>query len=380
MKEFLLPDLGEGLREAEIVAWHVTEGDRVVTDQPLVSVETDKAVVEVPSPRSGVIGLLGAQEGEVIEVGAVLVGYSDDDPVDSGTVVGSMPPSPETSRRSSDRAVDAAVALVGDVPSPPRSKSSVTASPSVRSLARELGVDLATVAPTGQHENVTARDVDSAAERGTVRRQTVPLRGTRRSMAERMADSHSRVAAALAVDEANIGTWPNDVDVTARVIRAIVAGCGAETALNAWFDDEAMTVSPQDRVDLGVAVDSRHGLFTPVIANAGGKDAQELREELGALIDGVKARSLSPQAMRGATLTYSNFGALGGRYAQMMVVPPQVAIVGSGKIREGVVVVEGKIRATRLLPISVTFDHRVITGGEAVRFLRAVIEDLERGE
>ena len=375
MKTFHLPDLGEGLKEAEIVTWHVAEGERVVTDQPLVSVETDKAVVEVPSPRSGIISSLNAKEGDLIRVGAVLVEYTEEDMPDSGTVVGSIKPgkSPEKEPAAATNK-QAAPGLGQDFPQ----EGSARATPGVRALARRLGVDINDVTPTGRKGNVTASDVESAGDRLATGIQGERLRGTRRSMAERMSDAHSRVVPAFAADEADVGSWPDGVDITGRVIRAIVVGCQAEPAVNAWFNDRALTVLRHDQVNLGIAVDSKHGLFVPVMRDAGGKDIKELRGQLQILVGQVEDRSLSPETLKGATLTYSNFGALGVRLAQMVVVPPQVAIVGTGQIREVAIAVSGEIKASRILPVSVGFDHRVVTGGEGARFLRALVEDLEQ--
>ena len=373
MKTFHLPDLGEGLKEAEIVTWHVAEGERVVTDQPLVSVETDKAVVEVPSPRSGIIGSLNAKEGDLIRVGAVLVEYAEEDMPDSGTVVGSIKPeeSPEKESAANEQAA----------PGPEQDflqKGPARATPGVRALARRLGIDINGVTPTGRTGNVTASDVKSASDRLAAGTQGERLRGTRRSMAERMSDAHSRVVPAFAADEADVGGWSDGADIMGRVIRAIVVGCQAEPAVNAWFDDRALTVLRHDQVNLGIAVDSEHGLFVPVMQDAGGKSTTELREQLQILIGQVEDRSLSPETLKGATLTYSNFGTLGVRLAQMVVVPPQVAIVGTGQIREAAIAVNGQIKASRVLPVSVAFDHRVVTGGEGARFLRALVEDLEQ--
>ena len=185
MKTFHLPDLGEGLKEAEIVTWHVAEGERVVTDQPLVSVETDKAVVEVPSPRSGIIGSLNAKEGDLIRVGAVLVEYAEEDMPDSGTVVGSIKPE-ESPEKESAANEQAAPGPEQDFPQ----EGLARATPGVRALARRLGVDINDVTPTGRKGNVTASDVKSASDRLAAGIQGERLRGTRRSMAERMSDAH----------------------------------------------------------------------------------------------------------------------------------------------------------------------------------------------
>ena len=232
MKTFHLPDLGEGLKEAEIVTWHVAEGERVVTDQPLVSVETDKAVVEVPSPRSGIISSLNAREGDLIRVGAVLVEYTEEDMPDSGTVVGSIKPeeSPEKESAANEQAA----------PGPEQDflqKGPARATPGVRALARRLGIDINGVTPTGRTGNVTASDVKSASDRLAAGTQGERLRGTRRSMAERMSDAHSRVVPAFAADEADVGGWSDGADIMGRVIRAIVVGCQAEPAVNAWFNE-----------------------------------------------------------------------------------------------------------------------------------------------
>ncbi len=373
MKTFHLPDLGEGLKEAEIVTWHVAEGERVVTDQPLVSVETDKAVVEVPSPRSGIISSLNAKEGDLIRVGAVLVEYAEEDMHDSGTVVGSIKPGKSPEKESAANK-QAAPGPEQDFPQ----EGLARATPGVRALARRLGVDINDVTPTGRKGNVTASDVESAGDRFATGIQGERLRGTRRSMAERMSDSHSRVVPAFVADEADVGSWPDGADIAGRVIRAIVVGCQAEPAVNAWFNDRALTVLRHDQVNLGIAVDSEHGLFVPVIRDAGGKDIKELREQLQILVGQVEGRSLSPETLKGATLTYSNFGALGVRLAQMVVVPPQVAIVGTGQIREAAIAISGEIKVSRILPVSVAFDHRVVTGGEGARFLQALVEDLEQ--
>ncbi len=373
MKTFHLPDLGEGLKEAEIVTWHVAEGERVVTDQPLVSVETDKAVVEVPSPRSGIISSLSAREGDLIRVGAVLVEYAEEDMHDSGTVVGSIKPEKSPEKESAANK-QAAPGPEQDFPQ----EGLARATPGVRALARRLGVDINDVTPTGRKGNVTASDVESAGDRFATGIQGERLRGTRRSMAERMSDSHSRVVPAFVADEADVGSWPDGADIAGRVIRAIVVGCQAEPAVNAWFNDRALTVLRHDQVNLGIAVDSEHGLFVPVIRDAGGKDIKELREQLQILVGQIEGRSLSPETLKGATLTYSNFGALGVRLSQMVVVPPQVAIVGTGQIREAAIAISGEIKVSRILPVSVAFDHRVVTGGEGARFLRALVEDLEQ--
>lgn len=362
MSIFALPDLGEGLDEAEIVAWHVAAGDHVVADQPLVAVETAKAVVEVPSPRSGHVARLCAPPGARVKVGAPLVEFEEGAHPDSGTVVGEVPAS-------------AAPARVPVPEVPGRAASAVRAAPAVRALASARGVDLAAIAGTGPDGTITRADVEAAAARPAAGYQ--PLAGVRRAMALAMARSGRSVVPATVNDDADVDAWPEDADVTRRLVAAVIAGCAAAPALNAWFDPDAMARRLHAQVDLGIAVDTPDGLFVPVLRDAGANDAAGLRAALDAAKRSVADRSVALADLRGATITLSNFGSLGGRYAALTVVPPQVAILGAGRARQTVVVRDGAPAVRRILPLSLTFDHRVVTGGEAARFLAAAIAALE---
>lgn len=365
MREFLLPDLGEGLEEAEIVDWHVTEGDHVVADQPLVSVETDKAVVEVPSPQSGRIVRLFGAKGDLIKVGAPLVEFAEAAEEDTGTVVGKL------QREEEKRAG-------GGAPAGPAPSRAPQVLPAVRALAHKLGVDLNLVQATGPGGPITRADVERAAKSLAEAGPAEPLRGMRRAMAQRMAAAHARVVPASVTDEADVEDWPRDEDVTIRLVRAIAAACKAEPSLNAWYNAEADERRLVKRIDLGIAVDTEGGLIVPVLRNVGERDAKDLRAGLDRLRADVAARSIPPEELRGATITLSNFGMIGGRFANLIVVPPQVAIIGAGRISQRVVAHHGAAAVRRTLPLSLTFDHRVVTGGEATRFLAALKRDLER--
>jgi len=368
MSVFTLPDLGEGLQEAEIVAWHVGEGDHVVADQPLVSVETEKAVVEVPSPRAGRIARLSAAVGDRVKVGAPLVEFEDAGHPDTGTVVGELSAAPARPAAPAPRPAP-----------PPAPGSAVKAAPAVRALARQLGVDLAAVPPTGPGGSVTTHDVKAAASEVAAKPGLgEPLRGVRRAMAAAMTRSGAEIVPSTVIDEAEIDAWPEDADVTIRLAKAVAAASAAEPALNAWYDGRTESRRLHDRLDLGIAVDMADGLFVPVLRDVGGRDATALRRELDALLAEVETRRIALDKMRGATFTLSNFGTLGGRFAALAIVPPQVAILGAGRLRARPAVIDGRVVARRLLPLSLTFDHRAVTGGEAARFLAAVIADLER--
>jgi len=452
-KSFHLPDLGEGLPDATIVEWFVKVGETIRLDEPLVSMETAKAVVEVPAPCSGTVLKLAGAAGDVIETGSVLAefeldpklpqradaedtGHShghkgagkptpaadDGDTViasddggeldtgdtapagreDAGTVVGAM----ESSDRVHSEQVSAA--------------AGVKAMPAVRALARKLKVDLTRVKPSGAGGVVTMADVKQAAADGsasgpapaTARREpaTAPqpaaaaqrtpvsasgrpmatrppqaapgtgqpeqLKGVRRNMARVMAAAHAQVVATTLADDADIHAWTPGNDITVRLVRAIVVACKAVPALNAWFDGEKLTRTLHPHVDIGIAVDTDDGLFVPALRNADMLDARGVREGVNRLRQQVMDRSIPSTELSGYTISLSNFGMFAGRYATPVVVPPCVAIVAAGRGRHQLVPVMGGVETHRIIPLSLTFDHRACTGGEAARFLRAMLDDL----
>ncbi|HWT07575.1 MAG TPA: dihydrolipoamide acetyltransferase family protein [Roseomonas sp.] len=352
MSIFRLPDLGEGLQEAEIVAWHVAAGDHVVADQPLVSVETEKAVVELPSPRAGQVARLCAEPGARVAVGAPLVEFAEGAAPDAGGIVGTLPQAEAPARRQ------------------------VAAMPAARAKATQLGLDLAGLAGSGPGGTITLADVEAAA--GAAPQDFTPLRGVRLAMARSMAASRDSVSPATLCDDADVQDWPEDADHTMRLVRAVVAGCRAEPALNAAFDGERLARRLEQQVSVGIAVETEAGLFVPVLRDAGRRGAAELRADFEGLKRGLADRSIAAEALRGATITLSNFGALGGRYAALSIVPPQVAILGAGRIAARPAVHGGALAIRRLLPLSLSFDHRAVTGAEAARFLAAVIADLQQ--
>lgn len=370
MSVFRLPDLGEGLQEAEVSAWHVAAGDSVTADQPLLAVETAKALVDIPSPQAGKIVRVFGAPGDVLKVGDPLVEFEGDakgkTPADAGTVVGRVETSAKVTREKTT--------IAGRT-----SAAAVKATPAVRALARKLDVDLAVVTPTGPNDTITAHDVERVAR---IFRDLGPLerlRGVRRTMARSMAQAHAEVAPVTILDDADVAAWwPAKRDLMLRLIRAIAAACQAEPALNAWFDSHALGRRLLEQIDLGIAVDTPDGLFVPVLRDVGRRTPEDLRAGLERLRRDVKERTIPPEEMRGYTFTLSNFGTFGGRYANPIVQPPTVAILGAGQIRDAVVAVDGAPAVHPKLPLSLTFDHRAVTGGEATRFLAAAIRDLER--
>ncbi len=363
MKVFKLPDLGEGLQEAEIVKWHVAVGDEVQADQPLVSVETAKAIVDIPAPYSGRIAKLFGTRGDIVHLGAPLVGYDGAGDEDSGTVVGEV-------RVGHQVMVDEAAGLA-------HGAAGIKATPAVRALARRLALDLAMVTPSGPDGLITAADVQRVAKILAEAGPQEILRGVRRAMAHNMTLARSEIAPATIMDDADIHAWGPDSDITIRLVRAMVAGCRAEPALNAWYDGHAIGRRVLKKIDIGIAVDTPDGLFVPVLRDVSQRDAADLRRGLDAMRADVKARKIPPEELRGNTITLSNFGMIAGKYAAPVVMPPTVAILGAGRIFDQVLAIGGVPAVHRVMPLSLTFDHRAVTGGEAGRFLAAVIADLE---
>lgn len=366
MKIFKLPDLGEGLQEAEIVEWHVKAGEEVKADQPLVSVETAKAVVEVPSPHAGRIEKLFGTKGDIVHLGAPLVGYEGNgEESDAGTVVGQME-------------VGKSVVDEGPVESSGRASGGIKATPAVRALARRLDVELAMVTPSGPDGLITVADVQRVANILKEAGPAETLRGVRRAMARNMALAHAEVVPATLLDDADIHAWPKGTDTTIRLLRAVVAGCQAEPSLNVWYDSKAGSRRLVRKIDIAIAVDTPEGLFVPVLRDVDKRDAADLRRGLDRMRADVQARTIPPEELRGGTITLSNFGMIGGRYSAPVVLPPTVAIVGAGRIGDRVVAFEGQPAVHRVLPLSLTFDHRAVTGGEAGRFMAAMVAELQK--
>jgi 2-oxoisovalerate dehydrogenase E2 component (dihydrolipoyl transacylase) len=428
IKSFYLPDLGEGLPDAEIVEWHVKVGDVVRLDEPLVSMETAKAVVDVPSPFSGKVLKLAGDVGDIVLTGAALVEIEldpnlpqradaqdtghhhgappaaitppskpeaipvfdepEEDDSDAGTVVGAM-------ESSNAVRTQQAIAVGG-----------VKAMPAVRALAKKLKIDLNRVQATGTNGVVTLADVkkasanpallaESFAPTSTPTEQTKspapafmpppvgndkdePIRGVRRNMLRTMAAAHAEVVPTTLMDDADLNAWAPGEDITVRTIRALSVAAKTEPALNSWLNAKEGTLRRHSAVHIGVAIDSPDGLFVPALKHCDTRDAKQIRSELNRLRDGVKNRSLPPEELAGYTLMFSNFGVFAGKYATPVVVPPCVCIVGTGRLFHAIVPVLGGMETHRIMPISLTFDHRAATGGEAARFLKAMIDDLQR--
>ncbi len=370
MNIFNLPDLGEGLPDAEIHEWFVKEGDVVVVDQPLASMETAKAVVDVPCPQSGTISKLYGKPGDIIKTGEPLVSFESTatKASDKGTVVGNLEESSEITEDNFTIGVQTSA------------KARIKATPVVKMLAKKLGVDLSSLKGTGDFGVITREDVQTQADKNSkIPEGYEPLRGVRRAMLNSMVQSHAEVVPVSIFDEADIHNWQPGTDITVRLIRAITDAVQKEPALNAWFDTKHGARQCFKQVNLGLAMDNDEGLFVPVIHDAVKHSDAELRSIINEFKKSVANRGISAEKLKGATITLSNFGKFAGRFASPIIVPPMVAILAVGRLYKGVVANDsGTIEAHNMLPLSISFDHRAVTGGEATRFLGAVIESLQK--
>jgi len=408
--DFKLPDLGEGIAEVEVRQWLVAEGDRVAEHQPLLEVETDKAVVEVPSPRAGVVGRLERRPGEVVRVGEVLVSI-----VEPGETA---PPRPRS------------VGIVGDLPEaedipaprPAPREFSGLATPMVRRLAREKGIDLAAVRGSGPRGCITPEDLeghtteyDAGAELpplpgsgagwlqpsprvpesvdwegfGPVER--VELRGLRRSIARNVLAAQCRTAFVTSMEEVDITEiWElrnrEQGEVEARgshltflpfFIKAAQHALREHPMLNASIDDATQQIVVKKHYHFGIAVATPEGLMVPVLRDVEKKSILELAEAIRELGLKAQARTLSREDLRGSSFTITNYGHFGGTFATPIINWPDVAILGFGRIVERAWVHRGQIAIRRIVPVSLTFDHRVTDGAEAAQFLGKVLRSLE---
>jgi 2-oxoisovalerate dehydrogenase E2 component (dihydrolipoyl transacylase) len=256
--------------------------------------------------------------------------------------------------------------------------SGLRASTEVRTLAHRLNVDLSIVTPSGEDGAITAADVQRVHKILTDLGPLEKLSGARRAMAVNMSQAHAQVAAASVCDDAVLAAWTAGQDLDIRLIRALAAGIRAEPGLNAWYDPHEIGRRVLPKLHLGVAVDTAEGGFIAVLQDVANRSLESLRTGLDNMRVAFARHSVPAEELRGYTITLSNFGRYGGRYASPLILPPTVANVAAGAIREAAVPVKGEVRIARLLPLSVNFDQRCVTGAEAARFLAAMIADLQK--
>ena len=355
--EFKLPDLGEGLTEAEIASWLVTEGDHVDEDQPLVEVQTDKTTVEIPSPRAGTVLKILVEEGAVAPVGAVLV------------VIGEEGEQLLRAVEAEAQAAPAAEPLVSVVTD---ASAAVRATPAVRQLAKELGVDLLGVKGSGPDGRIVEDDVRGAA--GPREGRRVPVRGIRRAIVEAVTRAHRDVPAVTFVEECDFA----GVDLgrlVAHAIHAAAASLAEFPVLNARLEGDEIVLL--DRVDIGVAVQTDDGLVVPVVRACDRLSVDEIDAEVQRLAESARAGKLAADELRDSTFTVTSAGKLGGLFVTPLVNHPEVAILGVHRVVQRPVVRNGEVVVRPVGNVSVTFDHRVVDGLVAAAFCLDVIGRLQ---
>ena len=403
MIDVVLPALGENIESVTVARLLVKQGDTVRKDQPVCEVETEKASLEVPSPTDGVVGEIVVREGAKAKVGDVLLRIGGDAaaaasaPTPKQVAPAIEPAEPEvTSPTMPSR--ETKLAELGD-PAP--------AAPSVRRLARELGLDIHEVPGSGPEGRISLEDVKAAArERMSARPapgtrsvaappgedRVVPMSGVRRATGAAMARAWSQIPAVTQFDHADVSEverlrkdWGPQVEraggkltITAIAVRIVAAALRRFPSFNAQVDVENERIVHKGAVDVGVAVDTEHGLLVPVIRGADTKSIARIAAELGDLAARARARKLGLDEMSGATFTISNLGGLGTTYFTPIVPHPQVAILGIGRAETQAVWNGTQFEPRRILPLSVSYDHRAVDGADAARFVRFVAQALEQ--
>jgi 2-oxoglutarate dehydrogenase complex dihydrolipoamide succinyltransferase (E2) component len=391
--EFKLPDIGEGIAEGEILKWMVKEGDQVKEDQPIVEIMTDKVNVQIPSPRTGRVAKILVKEGDMAKVGETIMVIDD----------GSGPaPSPSPAPAAKPSMATAASPQPRQASFP---QGAVLATPATRRLARELGVDIAAVKGSGPQGRVTDEDVRKTSPGGlpqttvTVQRQpqaggreeVIPLRGIRRTIAERMVKSQQTAAQVTHVDEADMtelvqlreafkgSAEKRGVHLTylPLILKALVPALKEYPYLNSSLDEQAGNIVLKHYYNIGIATDTEQGLVVPVLKDVDRKDIFELAGEIEKLAEKARSGALTLDEVRGSTFTITNVGAIGGIFATPIINLPEAAILGLHKISKRPVVRDGKVEIRDVTNLSLTFDHRILDGAYAARFLNRVIDVIQ---
>lgn len=413
MLHFKFPDVGEGIIEGTIVKWHVKEGDTVKNDQVLAEIETDKAIVEIPSPRAGVILKIYGKENEMIKVGANLVTFGD-----PGEKFIDIPAEPE---KEPQRGVGVIGTLeVSDAmmaapkASAPKTATAATAKgnflPRTRILAEQLGVNLANVTGTGPDGRITDEDVKKAGNTSAKAANSTPktspkiaiklfgpadrtpYKGMRKVIGTRMEKSFQTIPHVTLMDQVDVTKLAQKREQDKKeaeqkgikltflpyIIQAIVAALKKFPIVNSSLDETTEEIILKKYYHIGFAVDTDEGLVVPVVKDADKKSLFELASEIVTLAEKARTRKIQPSDMEGGTFSVTNYGSFGGMYAAPIINHPEAGIMGIGRMKDTPVVTkEGKIESRKILPLSFAFDHRLFDGALGAKFLNEVMVSLE---
>ncbi len=387
VKEFLVPDLGEGLEDATITGWNVAAGDDVELNQTLCTVETNKAEVEIPSPYAGCIVELGGAEGDTRPVGSVLVRIATDAPAPAASENGSPKRKPVLVGYGADDEMD--TSRRGSAGERPRAK------PPVRKLAAELNVDLARVTASGPDGVITREDVLAVAGKSAPTPETVAVRGVQAEMAHRMTLSRKQIPdahAGVQVDGSSLirlrdqmrDRADDESPITPFVLtlRLLAIALRHHSNLNStWLDTtDGPQIHVHSAVHLGFGVAAPRGLLVPVVNDAHDKTTRELAAVVARLIHDARAGTLKPSDLQGSTFTVSNFGALGLDEGVPVINYPEAAILGMGSLKPRPVVVDGEVVVRPTLSLTCAFDHRIVDGAQVAAFLCELRDLIEAPE
>lgn len=417
--EFKFPDVGEGITEGEIVKWRVKEGEPIKEHDTLVEIETDKAVVEIPSPRSGKILKIHHKEGDTVKVGEVLVTIGEEGEraetkpaaqkekkpdVKPAGVVGYLEEAPEE---------EVPKKIEPLAQRKEKKEEGVIALPAVRRLARDLGIDLTNVKGTGAEGRITEEDIRKFAQEHGLKKiqekipqievkiqkkydmygyiERVPLKGTRKSIARHMVESAFTAPHVTHMDEADVTklvehrerekniaeTKGVKLTYLPFVVKAVIRALKKHPNFNSSLEEEHEEIILKKYYNIGIAVDSEYGLIVPVIKGADKKSILDIAKEIIVLAEKARARKIDLADLKGGTFTITNIGSIGGTYATPIINYPEVAILATGKIFDRLVAVNEKVVIRKIMPLSLAFDHRVVDGADAAEFMNTLKEGLE---
>ncbi len=398
--EFKFPDVGEGIHEGELVKWLVKEGDKIKADQPIAEIETDKAVVEIPSPKNGVVLRLNWKPGDTIKVGEILLVLGEEGEKASEVQI-------EKQEMKSLEKIQEKLETPSNILKP-----TIFATPATKKIAKELNIDLSKVVGTGSNGRITDQDVRNYANKiqnikpeiskeeikapkitfekyGEILK--IPLKGMRKTIAENMVRSKFTATHVTHMDEVDITdlvkvrekekklaeNYGIHLTFLPFIIKALLAALKEHPYLNSSLDEEKQEIVIKKYYNIGIAVQTSDGLMVPVVKRVDDKSIMELAKEIQDLAEKAKARRIDIEDMKGGTFTITNYGSIGGIYGTPIINYPEVAILGVGRIIEKPVVKNKKIVIRKILPLSLTFDHRVVDGAEVAEFMNSVIRRLE---
>ncbi|HLC50934.1 MAG TPA: dihydrolipoamide acetyltransferase family protein [archaeon] len=413
--DFLFPDVGEGIAEGEIVKWLVKEGDKVNEHDVVLKIETDKAVVEIPSPKSGTISKIYHKEGDTVKVGERLFTVIEEQGEPAKQVQAKTIEKPKQQTKPAEKKyTSSVVGFIEEAPETPVQQQTaekvevkhehVLATPAVRRLARDSGVDLSNVSGTGVDGRITEDDVRKSSQKksgeevrvvarydmfGYIDR--IPLKGIRKAIAKHMEETARNVVPVTSMEEADVTElWKvrEKEKVAAEkkgvhltfipfIAKACIRALKDHLIVNSTIDMEHEEIVVKKYFNIGMAVDTENGLVVPVIKGADQKSMVDIAREAAELAEKARNRTLDLMDMRGGTFTITNIGSIGGTFATPVINYPEAAILLTGAIRDNAVARNGKLAIRKILPLSLTFDHRIFDGAEAARFLNDVKKYLE---